>query len=69
MMRRGRHLVPKREGLAPLMVCMVIIPLSPSVARVFREPQELFSGISVTGRLSFGSDLELKILFHPESAG
>ena len=48
MMRRGRHLVPKREGLAPLMVYREIIPLSPSVARIFRDPQELFSGISVT---------------------
>ena len=27
----------KREGLAPLMVCMDIVPFSPSFARVFRE--------------------------------
>jgi hypothetical protein len=37
----------KREGLAPLIVSLFIIPDSPSVARIFREPQELFPGISV----------------------
>ena len=45
----------KREGLAPLMVYMIIIPLFPSVARFFREPQELFSGISIAKRESFVS--------------
>jgi hypothetical protein len=37
MMRRGRHPVLKREGLAPLIMCTFIIRLSPSIARFFRE--------------------------------
>jgi len=36
MVRCGRHLVPKREGLAPLIVYIDIIQLSSSFARVFR---------------------------------
>lgn len=39
MMKRGRHPVPKRQGIAPLMMCRDIIQFSPSVARVIREPQ------------------------------
>lgn len=37
MMRRGRHLVPKREGLAPLIVYVFSIRILASIARVFRE--------------------------------
>jgi hypothetical protein len=51
MMRLVRHLAPKRDGLAPLMVCMFIIQHLPSVARIFRDPQERkFCALSGPGR-------------------
>jgi hypothetical protein len=51
MMRRG-HLVPKRESLAPLIVYVFIILISPLIARVFVK-QKLLA-------LKAGNDISLR---------
>lgn len=50
MMRRGRHPVPKREGLAPLIVYGISIRLLPLIASIFRERQ-LSLGIVLPGEV------------------